>query len=444
MKHAGQGLPPARQMMEMKMANTLTHEIAKMRRSEKWILQNEFFLATIHLNLEEVMDDDPNGTMSVDDVTKRWSSPFVMKMSQDEVTFVNMHEDWHVALRHMFRRGDRDPMLWNMACDYVVNALIIHEGQKGKITDATFRCAPASYLTGNVRRAEYRPPTDCLFDPKYWGMTEEQIYSSLLKDQPEPEDGDGDDGDDKQPGDDQGQGQGNPCPWGNFEDPTGEDGEALTDAEMSEAEQKVAEMVATAENVTKARGAMSAGASGAVKAAARASVNWEDELQDYAAQTIQSDYTYKRRNRMFDADYLPSMDRTGLGHVGIFTDASGSVSGAEFSQFMADLMVIFEELNPSMMTLIQFDHDAADPEIIEMGDEPQMIRRLSGGTRFSAPFERAAKDDLLDDLDCIIVFTDGGDCHYAEEPPCPVIWASTGAFYNGDPPYGDIVQVAMR
>ena len=42
----------------------------------------------------------------------------------------------------------------------------------------------------------------------------------------------------------------------------------------------------------------------------------------------------------------------------------------------------------------------------------------------------------------IVFFTDGGDNRYPEEhPDCPVIWATTGAFWGGDPPFGEVVQV---
>jgi hypothetical protein len=57
-------------------------------------------------------------------------------------------------------------------------------------------------------------------------------------------------------------------------------------------------------------------------------------------------------------------------------------------------------------------------------------------------FNYADAQDLSDDFDMILFFTDGGDSHYPEnEPECPVIWASTGAFWGGNPPFGDCVQV---
>jgi predicted metal-dependent peptidase len=42
-------------------------------------------------------------------------------MEEGERRFVIAHELLHAALRHDTRCGDRDPWLWNVACDYVIN-----------------------------------------------------------------------------------------------------------------------------------------------------------------------------------------------------------------------------------------------------------------------------------------------------------------------------------
>jgi predicted metal-dependent peptidase len=42
-------------------------------------------------------------------------------LSFDEAKFVIAHELLHVGLRHEARRRGRDPHLWNVACDYVIN-----------------------------------------------------------------------------------------------------------------------------------------------------------------------------------------------------------------------------------------------------------------------------------------------------------------------------------
>ncbi len=49
-------------------------------------------------------------------------------LDADEYRFVMAHELLHVGLSHHTRREGRDPYLWNVACDYVINAWLIEMG----------------------------------------------------------------------------------------------------------------------------------------------------------------------------------------------------------------------------------------------------------------------------------------------------------------------------
>jgi predicted metal-dependent peptidase len=100
---------------------------------------------------------------------------------------------------HFGRRGDRDPQLWNIANDYCVNADLIKHKVGEKITSVP-----------------------CLHDPKYDGLSSEEVYDKLyekadkidigkLLDQMIDEhlDGEGDSEGDRD-GDDEGKGKGRP------------------------------------------------------------------------------------------------------------------------------------------------------------------------------------------------------------------------------------------
>lgn len=49
-------------------------------------------------------------------------------LSFEEAKFVLAHELLHVGLRHESRRRGRDPHLWNVACDFVINGWLIEMG----------------------------------------------------------------------------------------------------------------------------------------------------------------------------------------------------------------------------------------------------------------------------------------------------------------------------
>ncbi len=79
-------------------------------------------------------------------------------MDDGEARFVMAHELLHVGLRHQARCQGRDPFLWNVACDYVINAWLV-EMDVG------------------------RPPAfGVLLDPELKGLSAEAIYDRIVGD----------------------------------------------------------------------------------------------------------------------------------------------------------------------------------------------------------------------------------------------------------------------
>jgi predicted metal-dependent peptidase len=69
-----------------------------------------------------------------------WVNPeFFASLGKNMRVAVIKHEVLHVVLKHLLRGRDRNPLLWNLACDVVVNALV---GKwplpEGAVTHATF------------------------------------------------------------------------------------------------------------------------------------------------------------------------------------------------------------------------------------------------------------------------------------------------------------------
>ena len=75
-------------------------------------------------------------------------------LTQDEFRFVIAHELLHAALRHDTRGGGRDPWLWNVACDFVIN---------GWLTEMSVGDLPAT----------------ALYDPALKGKSAEQVYDEI-------------------------------------------------------------------------------------------------------------------------------------------------------------------------------------------------------------------------------------------------------------------------
>lgn len=79
-------------------------------------------------------------------------------MDYYECQFIMAHELLHVGLRHQTRRQGRDPYLWNVACDYVINGWIVEMG------------------IGEL------PKLGVLYDPDLKGLSAESIYDRIVLD----------------------------------------------------------------------------------------------------------------------------------------------------------------------------------------------------------------------------------------------------------------------
>ena len=75
-------------------------------------------------------------------------------LSEQEWRFVFAHEYLHAALCHEARLGDRNPELWNVACDYVINQWL------------------RDMNVGSM-------PEGSLFDPDLQGLSAESVYDRL-------------------------------------------------------------------------------------------------------------------------------------------------------------------------------------------------------------------------------------------------------------------------
>jgi predicted metal-dependent peptidase len=52
---------------------------------------------------------------------------FARSLPSGQLDGVLLHEVLHAALLHVWRRGSRDPQIWNIAADIVVNGMIIEQ-----------------------------------------------------------------------------------------------------------------------------------------------------------------------------------------------------------------------------------------------------------------------------------------------------------------------------
>ena len=121
------------------------------------LLRHPFF-GNMATRLRIKAADDWLPTAAVDGRNLYFNTQFFNAMSDSEIKFVIAHEILHCVFDHLTRREDRDPILHNIAADYIVNNLLVRDriGEKPKIVD-------------------------CYQDFKYDGWMSEEVYDELFK-----------------------------------------------------------------------------------------------------------------------------------------------------------------------------------------------------------------------------------------------------------------------
>ena len=373
------------------------------------------------------------GTMAVSDKWQLFYDPAALeRWGLEASAAVVAHEVWHLVRRHHLRRGDRDPTLWNVACDIAIN------------DDRNLaRMLPAD----GVRWSQYAGLRE--------NMLEEDIYDVVAKAQPkavQPQPGQGGTpegaGDDGQPGqggtgdggkppsvqDDRGGKHGSdvgdgacgsgaggiPGPWENDpNDPIGGGGEETSETEAMLIERGVAEAVQSC-------GDASGGArrwAGAVLAPPV--VPWQQVLRVALARAVRmvpgaTDYSYSRA-RMRGGVLTPRLRKPAC-PVAVVLDTSGSVVGPLLDAALAEVDGILRAIRVPCTVL------ACDTQVHGGAQKVTTARDVKalggGGTNMGAGI--MAADELTPRHGAIVVLTDGYTPWPTDPPRGPCIVALIG------------------
>lgn len=93
------------------------------------LLKRAPFIATIALHAEVLIREHPDVDVAATDGKRIYLSParFLPRPLADKL-FIYAHEVLHCALSHVERRGNRNPEVWNIAADIVVNGMLLESG----------------------------------------------------------------------------------------------------------------------------------------------------------------------------------------------------------------------------------------------------------------------------------------------------------------------------
>ena len=401
------------------------------------VLDQPFFGA-LSLRLK-VVEDPSCKTFWTDGESLGYNPAYLAGLNDLETRGILAHEILHVANGHCWRQGDRDPGLWNDACDYAINPIVYDAGMQ--------------------------LPKGGLFDARFRGKSAEEIYGILAQEkrQKEKQQGKGkQDGGkpDAQPGQKPGDTPGGSSPpqsanGANTPSATPEPGTSpeaapscgevrqykADDKSQKEADWKVA--VLQAAKAAKMRGGLGGSLEGMVQLAVEPVVDWRAILQRFAQESSPTDYSFAMPNRRYlhMGLYLPSLHEPAVGDAVFVRDASGSVFDETQAQFDAEILVVNETVRPRRLIVLDCDTRVKQVQIFERGDAVELLPvRGGGGTSFVDPFKRLADEGIHPTF--LVYLTDMDGTFPTDEPSYPVLWASTVPLRRAKKaPFGEMMEV---
>lgn len=313
-------------------------------------------------------------TASTNGISLTWNPDFFLSLDAETRITVLAHELWHVARLHSLRRGERNPLIWNYAADFEINNDLKRDGY---------------YMDG----------FPYLIDARFIGMSAEEIYDILIKEEYENLEKFMSDLKDMDPAQQhtvintvmQSQMTANMGGWGNTME--GQKLESLLQGFLAP------------------------------------KLPWKTILYNWFNDMAEMDWSLRVPNRRYLAHdmYLPSLCEESEGRlqeVWYFLDVSGSVSDPQVLRFNSEIKFIKEEFKPKKLKLLLFD-DLINAEY-DYGEEDPFDKIVvvgRGGTDL-----RPVRERIIEGKPTAVVIFSDLLVHPMEPLPSdmntPIIWVA--------------------
>lgn len=372
-----------------------------------------FWSGILMVGKTTVCDDIPSACTNGRD--EKYGREFIATLDDKELAFVVLHENMHKAYRHMTtwrRLYEENPVLANMACDYVINLQL-------KDLDLHEEVIAMPTKDGKVM--------GCV-DEKYRGLNAKQVYD-LLK---------------EEHGADYAQG------GGGFDDHDWDGAQDISEQDRQELEKEIDRALRSgAIAASKLHGKGGGGMNREIEEMLEPKVDWREQLREFVKSMCNARDTssWRRPNRRYlSADiYMPSMIGEKVGHIAIGIDTSGSQGAREIAECIAEVKGIVEEVAPEKIDLIYWDAEVANHEQYEGGAISNIVRdtqvKGGGGTDPRCMAVHLKEQGIKPE--CIINLTDGyiGDWGSDEDwQNVPTLWAIVGG-NKADSPIGKTIHI---
>lgn len=327
---------------------------------------------------------------------------FVEKLNDKELCGLILHENLHKAFRHMTVWDSlykKDPRKANMACDYVINLMILDSDPEG---------------------TQVALPEGGCIDEKYRGLDAGTVFRMLEDDEKkgrggENGEGNGGDGDGTQAGFDE-------HGWEDAKEMSAQEKESLA-KDIDQALRQGAMLA----------GKMKGNVPREVTDALKSKVNWREVLRDFITSFCNDKdvSTWRKPNRRWvDRDvYLPSTIGESAGRMVVAIDTSGSIGSNEIGQFLGEIRLICQSVSPEAIDLIYWDTEVCQHEVYDKDSYDTLLtttKPAGGGGTDPQCIPDYIKAKRIKP-ECVIVLTDGYVDTWGTGWTSPVLWGITSS-----------------
>ena len=387
--------------------------------------QNPFYgRLALMLELKE-QNDIP--TAATDGEYLYYNKDYIKKMTPENRQAIILHEMLHVALGHIWRRDERIHHVWNIACDYAVNAIVYRDG--------------------------FIIPEGWMFDRQYINMGSEMIYDKIKKNfkqismcgmgggggggGKEKKDGKGNGGGGKNGKDKQ-----NGANGGSEKCPCGSSHKYWGKAQSSKSAKRIKAKWegAISDVAKKTRGTVPAEFERMMKEM-QPKENWKRILMSYLSVST-SDFDFLRRDRrtLDTPFYIPDLrSEEKLDNIVCVVDTSGSIGGDQLNRFLAEIKSILKLFPNTKGWFINCDAEIHDSRPLE---EVKKLNSFAGGggTDHNPVFREIERKHLNPKV--VICFTDLYTSFPDKKPNYPVLWLVTQDGRDEKVPFGRIIKLS--
>lgn len=314
-----------------------------------------------------------------------YNPAFILSLSERKIIFTVAHEILHVLLDHVFRRGDRQPYVWNVAIDYITNYILVKE----KIGEIPF---PEIYYKEEYSDEKWTAETlyDHLLDSHQMKIV---VFDIHLDNSPD-----------------------NDSQGGEKTQISVEvvGGKSLSEEEINKLRNEIKAQIANSKSFQ--AGNIPAGIKRIIDEFNNPEINWKHYILSKILEYQVNDYNFARpHNQSWVKNIIiPSVRNVEEKfHLHVYIDASGSINDKMLKEFFSEIVGICNNIGMFEITINSFDTEAYEICKINnfeynLSDLKEKIKdcKGGGGTMFGCIFEDLSKNKNYQNS-TVIVFTDG-------------------------------------